>query len=89
MDRTTALSNASAVWQFATLFGYGRTILLKDLKYYVSLSMTLPYSDFDVEREKERFSHIVICGAEFRVDDYPSDKLCVLRIEWPIDQKNV
>lgn len=88
MDRNTALLNASAVWQFATLFKHGWIISLDDFEYYIQLSVHLPYCDFDVEREKEKFSHVVICGAEFSVNDYPDDRECVLRIEWPIDKKN-
>ena len=89
MNRNTALLNASAAWQFATLFHHGSIISLDDFGYYVQLCVHLPYCDFDVEREKETFSNIVICGAEFRVSDYPDNQECVLRIEWPITKEHV
>lgn len=89
MDRNTALLNASAVWQYATLFHHGAIVSLDDFGYYVQFCVHLPYSDYDVEREKERYSHIVLCGAEFRVTDYPDSLECVLRIEWPITKDNV
>ena len=87
MDRNTALLNASAVWQWATLFGHGSIISLDDYEYYIQLCVHLPYCDYDVEREKERFSLIVISGAEFSVMDHSNYQECVLRIEWPITQK--
>ena len=89
MDRITALLNASAVWQFATLFHHGSIISIDDFGFYVQVVMHLPYSDYDVNREKERLSYIVICGAEFKVTDYPDNQECVLRIEWPITKDHV
>lgn len=89
MNRNTALLNASAVWQFATLFHHGSIISLDDFGYYVQLCVHLPYSDYDVEREKKKFSNIVICGADFRVSDYPDSQECVLRIEWPITKETL
>lgn len=89
MDRNTALLNASAAWQYATLFHHGSIISLDDFGYYVQLCMHLPYCDYDIEREKERFSNIVLCGAEFRVTNYPDSQEYVLRIEWPITNEKV
>ena len=84
MDRIAALLNASAVWQYATLFHHGTIISLDDFGSFIQVAMHLPYHDYDVNREKERLSFIVICGAEFRVADYPDEQECVLRIEWKI-----
>lgn len=84
MDRNTALLNASAAWQFATLFHHGSIISLDDFGYYVQLCVHLPYSDYDVKREKKNFYNIVLSDAEFKISDYPDSLECVLRIEWSI-----
>lgn len=89
MNRNTALLNASAAWQYATLFHRGSIISLDDFGYYVQLCVHLPYRDYDIEREKEKYSRIVICGAEFRVSNHPNSQEYVLRIEWPITKDNV
>lgn len=88
MSREAALFNAQSVWGWATMFGHGSIIELTSFTTDVTLSVHFPYSDFDKDREDQKYRSVVMAGAKFHWTDRPDLQIWTLHIEWHFETKS-
>lgn len=82
MTKYEALVNAQGVFAWAVLFGHGSLFDLTDYGSSIVLSVHFPYSQFDHDREDDKYKSVVMAGAHFKWYNRPDLKIEVFEISW-------
>lgn len=82
MTKGDALVNAQSVFSWAVLFGHGQLHELINWGCEIGMNVHFPTDQFDRDREYDKYSSVVMAGADLKWEDRPDLKIWVLRIVW-------